>query len=119
MQRMARTGSGTRNMKRTTSTGASDMATFVLLFIGTLQRVSSDKACRMRAEAHATTVDGSSFLVPEAAGGKEAVGKQEVPGFVWSYIWVDPEGNMIGLFEPARRRQARRTARASKKARRR
>lgn len=60
------------------------------------------------------TID--SFL---AAGGKEAVGKQEVPGFGWSYIGVDPEGNMIGLFEPVRRRRARRSTRASKRGRRR
>jgi predicted enzyme related to lactoylglutathione lyase len=35
------------------------------------------------------------------AGGKEIVGKMQVPDMGWSYIGLDPEGNLIGLFEPA------------------
>jgi uncharacterized protein len=50
-----------------------------------------------------------------AAGGKEVVGKQEVPGFGWSYIGQDPEGNMIAMFEAAPRRQVRRAARKVKR----
>jgi hypothetical protein len=41
----------------------------------------------------------------------------EVPGFGWSYIRMDPEGNTIGLFE-ARRAAPRRARKASKKSRR-
>ncbi len=54
-----------------------------------------------------------------SAGGKQAVGKMEVPGFGWSYIGVDPEGNMVGLFEPVTRRQAHKAKRATKRAARR
>ena len=36
------------------------------------------------------------------AGGKEFVGKMQVPGMGWSFIGLDPEGNLIGLFEPTR-----------------
>ena len=59
------------------------------------------------------------------AGGKEIMGKQEVPGMGWSYIGVDPEGNMVGLWQvlpsrPAPRRSpSRRTARKSTTRRRR
>ena len=38
-----------------------------------------------------------------AAGGKQMVEKMEVPGFGWSYIGVDPEGNAVGLFETVTR----------------
>jgi uncharacterized protein len=49
------------------------------------------------------------------AGGREMVGKQEVPGMGWSYIGSDPEGNVIALWEAAmtatsRRRPNRRTS---------
>jgi uncharacterized protein len=49
------------------------------------------------------------------AGGREIVGKQEVPGMGWSYIGTDPEGNTIALWEarmPATqgRQRFRRTA---------
>jgi uncharacterized protein len=37
----------------------------------------------------------------KAAGGKEVVGKMEVPGIGWSFIGRDPEGNLIAIFEPA------------------
>jgi predicted enzyme related to lactoylglutathione lyase len=47
----------------------------------------------------------SSFL---SAGGKEMMGKQEVPGIGFTFIGTDPEGNAIGLFEP--KRPARRAA---------
>ena len=33
------------------------------------------------------------------AGGREIVGKQEVPKMGWSYIGADPEGNVIALWE--------------------
>jgi len=51
-----------------------------------------------------------------SAGGKQAVEKMEVPGFGWSYIGIDPEGNAIGLFEAVTRRQAHKEKRAVKKA---
>lgn len=35
------------------------------------------------------------------AGGKELVGKQEVPGFGWSFLGSDPEGNVLGMFQAA------------------
>ena len=33
------------------------------------------------------------------AGGREVVGKMEVPSMGWSFIGADPEGNLIALFE--------------------
>jgi predicted enzyme related to lactoylglutathione lyase len=33
------------------------------------------------------------------AGGREVVGKMEVPKMGWSFIGADPEGNLIALFE--------------------
>jgi len=53
------------------------------------------------------------------AGGKEVVGKQEVPGMGWSYIGSDPEGNLIALWEAAPRRAVHRAKRAARKASRR
>jgi uncharacterized protein len=37
------------------------------------------------------------------AGGKEMMGKQEVPNIGFTFIGTDPEGNAIGLHEPPRR----------------
>ncbi len=34
------------------------------------------------------------------AGGSVIIEKQEVPGFGWSVIGSDPEGNVLGLFQP-------------------
>lgn len=34
------------------------------------------------------------------AGGKEIMGKQEVPNIGYTFIGTDPEGNVIGLFQP-------------------
>src|SRR5271165_3539896 len=36
------------------------------------------------------------------AGGTVIVEKIEVPGFGWSVLGTDPEGNVLGLFESAR-----------------
>jgi uncharacterized protein len=36
----------------------------------------------------------------KAAGGKEMMGKQEIPGVGWSFLGKDPEGNQIALFQP-------------------
>jgi uncharacterized protein len=33
------------------------------------------------------------------AGGREVVGKMEIPKMGWSFIGADPEGNLIALFE--------------------
>jgi uncharacterized protein len=57
------------------------------------------------------------------AGGKEMMGKQEVPNVGWTYIGTDPEGNVIGLFQakpaprraPARRKAAKPKHKTSKK----
>lgn len=54
----------------------------------------------------------ASFL---AAGGREVVGKQEVPGMGWSYIGTDPEGNTIALWETTARREAPRPRKAAKR----
>src|SRR5579872_4843719 len=35
------------------------------------------------------------------AGGTVTLEKQEVPGFGWSVMGMDPEGNLVGLFQPA------------------
>lgn len=40
------------------------------------------------------------------AGGTVIVEKQEVPGFGWAVIGTDPEGNVLGLFQPLQQRQA-------------
>jgi uncharacterized protein len=47
------------------------------------------------------------------AGGKEMMGKQEVPNVGFTFIGTDPEGNVIGLHEPSR--TAKRPASKSKK----
>jgi uncharacterized protein len=50
------------------------------------------------------------------AGGKELMGKQEVPNVGFTFIGTDPEGNVIGLFEPkSRPRRSRPAAKRSKK----
>ena len=36
-------------------------------------------------------------------GGKEIMGKQEVPNIGFTFLGADPEGNVIGLFEPQQR----------------
>jgi predicted enzyme related to lactoylglutathione lyase len=63
----------------------------------------------------------STILTFNANGGKEVMGKQEVPGMGWTYIGVDPEGNMVGLWEamkkrarPAAKKSDRRAARKSR-----
>ena len=47
------------------------------------------------------------------AGGKEVMGKQEVPNVGFTFIGADPEGNKIGLHEPTQR--PRRAASKSKR----
>ncbi len=54
------------------------------------------------------------------AGGTVLVEKQEVPGFGWSVIGSDPEGNVVGLFQativapqPAKARSPGRSSRSS------
>ena len=54
------------------------------------------------------------------AGGRELVGKMEVPGMGFSFIGADPEGNPIALWEPKmaprpRRRKARRRSSVRRK----
>ncbi len=49
------------------------------------------------------------------AGGKEIMGKQQVPNIGFTFIGADPEGNMIGLFQgqqrPARQSSKRKASR--------
>ena len=40
-------------------------------------------------------------------GGKIVVPKAEIPGMGFSAVALDPEGNMVGLFQPTSRRPAR------------
>jgi len=54
------------------------------------------------------------------AGGTVLIEKQEVPGFGWSVIGSDPEGNVVGLFQamipppqPTRARSASRSGRTA------
>jgi uncharacterized protein len=54
------------------------------------------------------------------AGGSVLIEKQEIPGFGWAVIGSDPEGNVLGLFQPlqpvpqpARTRSVSRSSRAS------
>jgi uncharacterized protein len=56
------------------------------------------------------------------AGGTVLVEKQEVPGFGWSVLGADPEGNVLGLFQamqpppqPTRARSSSRSSRSSSK----
>ncbi|MBI3022491.1 MAG: VOC family protein [Thaumarchaeota archaeon] len=44
----------------------------------------------------------SAIATFKKAGGKEMMGKQEV-GMGFTFMGADPEGNVIGLFEPQRR----------------
>ncbi len=44
------------------------------------------------------------------AGGTITIEKQEIPGMGWSVMGMDPEGNLVGLFQPA---QPMRPARSS------
>ena len=37
------------------------------------------------------------------SGGNVVVEKQEIPGFGWSVLATDPEGNTLGLFQPMQR----------------
>jgi uncharacterized protein len=37
------------------------------------------------------------------AGGSEMMGKQEIPGGGWTFIGADPEGNIVGLHQAAKR----------------
>ena len=47
------------------------------------------------------------------AGGTVTIEKQEVPGFGWSVMGMDPEGNLVGLFQPTQPMPAARPARTS------
>ena len=61
------------------------------------------------------SVDESAGALKKA-GGHILVEKQEIPGFGWSVIASDPEGNPIALFQPAtrsRRPKKKRSARKS------
>jgi uncharacterized protein len=49
----------------------------------------------------------SAIEVFKKAGGKEMMGKEQVPGIGYTYLGSDPEGNAIGLFEPLRRSRSR------------
>lgn len=61
----------------------------------------------------------AAIVTFKANGGRELVGKQEVPTMGWSFIGADPEGNTIALWEamPMRARHAakRKARRAAKK----
>lgn len=45
------------------------------------------------------------------AGGRELMGKQEVPNVGFTYIGTDPEGNVVGLFQARAAPRARTRAR--------
>ena len=47
----------------------------------------------------------------KGAGGREVIGKAEVPGQGWTFIGADPEGNMIALWQQVSQRPAQRAAR--------
>jgi uncharacterized protein len=50
------------------------------------------------------------------AGGTVIYEKAEVPGFGWSVLGSDPEGNVLGLFEPTRRPAPAKSSSVIKKA---
>ena len=52
----------------------------------------------------------------KTAGGKEIMGKQEVPNVGFTFIGADPEGNVIGLHQPTRKTR-RAPAKPKKKSR--
>jgi predicted enzyme related to lactoylglutathione lyase len=60
-------------------------------------------------------IDGHTERFKQA-GGAVLIEKQEVPGFGWSVIGKDPEGNVIGLFQAMQSRpQTARTTTATKR----
>ncbi len=58
----------------------------------------------------------------KGSGGRELVGKQEIPGFGLSFMGFDPEGNVVGLFQgtsrPARRARRAKASIRSRRSRR-
>ena len=51
----------------------------------------------------------SAIATFKKAGGKEVMGKQQIPGSGWTFLGADPEGNVIGIFQSTRK-QVRRPA---------
>ncbi|MDA4111659.1 MAG: VOC family protein [Thaumarchaeota archaeon] len=49
------------------------------------------------------------------AGGAVVMEKQEVPGFGWSVMGTDPEGNLVGLFQSVRPQRPARTSTTKKR----
>ncbi|MCL5067084.1 MAG: VOC family protein [Thaumarchaeota archaeon] len=64
------------------------------------------------------SVDESTEALKKA-GGQILVEKQEIPGFGWSVIATDPEGNPIALFQPTMRSRRPRTKKGARKSSRR
>jgi len=42
----------------------------------------------------------ATLVAVEARGGVVVQGKQPIPGMGWSAYFTDPEGNVVGLFQP-------------------
>ena len=51
------------------------------------------------------------------AGGRVIVEKQEIPGYGYSVLGVDPEGNTVGLFQPMARPRPKPKKKTSSKSR--
>ncbi|MCL5069049.1 MAG: VOC family protein [Thaumarchaeota archaeon] len=50
---------------------------------------------------HVDDIDAHTAKLKQA-GGTVIYEKQEIPGMGWSVLAVDPENNLIGLFQPSR-----------------
>ena len=59
----------------------------------------------------------SAIQVFKNAGGREIVGKQEVPDQGWSFIGADPEGNKIALWQQMRKARTRSRGRGGRRKR--
>ncbi|MGI0090445.1 MAG: VOC family protein [Nitrososphaerales archaeon] len=61
--------------------------------------VKQGETDRPRFFIHVEDIDGHTERFRQA-GGNVVAKKQEIPGFGYSVLGVDPEGNMLGLFQP-------------------
>jgi predicted enzyme related to lactoylglutathione lyase len=61
--------------------------------------VKQDPNERPRFYVNVENIDDHTRRFKEA-GGTIIVEKQEIPGFGWSVLGTDPEGNFLGMFQP-------------------
>ncbi len=79
---------------------------------GMYKRDNSDKGPRNYINTQ--NID-SSIRKVKSAGGRILMGKQEIPMVGWSAITTDPEGNVVGLFQPFTTQQRKAAAKKSRR----